>query len=54
MSKFPKLTYNYAISLKVDFKIPLETKVAINSQNSFEAEQSFFKKNQKVKTVINL
>lgn len=54
MSKFPKLIYNYAISLKVDFKIPLEAKVAINSQSSFEVEQSFFKKDQKVKTVIKL
>lgn len=50
MSKFPKLIYDYAI----DFKIPLEAKVAINSQNSFEVEQSFFNKNQKVKTVIKL
>lgn len=40
MSVLPKLICKFnAISLKVDLKIPLEAKIAINSQNNFEEEQ---------------
>lgn len=39
----PKLIYKFnAISLKINLKISLEVKIAINSQNSFEEEQSPF------------
>lgn len=43
MSILPKLIYTFnTISLKVDLKIPLEVKIAVNSQNNFEEEQSPF------------
>lgn len=43
MSILPKLIYNFnATSLKVDLKISLEVKIAMNSQNNFEEEQSPF------------
>ena len=43
MSIVPKLIYKFnAISLKVNLKIPLEAKIAMNSQNNFEEEQSPF------------
>lgn len=39
MSVPPKLIYKFnAISLKVDLKIPLEAKIAINSQNNFKEQ----------------
>lgn len=43
MSILPKLIYKFnAISFKVDLKILLEAKIATNSQNNFEEEQSPF------------
>lgn len=43
MSILPKLICKFnAISLKFNLKIPLEAKIAINSQNNIEEEQSPF------------
>lgn len=42
VSVLPKLIYKFnAIPLKVDLKIPLEAKIAINSQNNFEERIPF-------------